>query len=199
MARQMTAKVLAIGFALTICLSLPPRVVAATEDDFREAAGKAGCEAIPYETEKRECNTAHQEQVRICREFSCNKGDVEKALQKFKDKTQSLQQAKTRNNQEAAENLEVAVKELEDKLKEYKEAAGETLHECYDCLEAREKVQRAFSDASEKVSRETDPGAKQYVPTLLGIYKVGRDEHVVPIQQVTAAADNCKWVSEITW
>lgn len=174
-------------------------MVAATEDDFREAAGKKGCEAIPYAKEKGECNTLHEDQERVCRNYSCDRELVEKTLQKYKDKTQSLQTAKNRNNQEAAESLEETVKELDEKLKEYKEAASETYHKCYDRLEARERVQRIFSDASGKVSQETDPGAKQYIPTLLGIYKVGRDEHVVPNQQVTAAADTCKWVSEISW
>ncbi len=199
MRRQMTTRVLAIGFALTVCLSLPSRMAAGTEDDFREASGKGGCEAIPYETERDECKTLSQEQRKTCKEFSCNRSDVEKTLQRYKVKTQNLRDAKDRNNQEAAESLEEEVNKLEDKLKEYKETANETVHECYDCLEAREKVQRAFSDASEKVSQETDPGAKQYVPKLLDIYKDGRDEHVVAMQQVTKAADNCKWVSEISW
>jgi hypothetical protein len=184
-------------FAFMLCLS--GNAAADKLADFKEAAGKDGCEAVPYSSERQACKDRSNDKNRICKDFSCDKAAVTKDLEEYKEKSKNLQDAKQRKDEQSVRSLESTVKSLNDKLEGHKRLAKELIKSGYDCLAAREMVQRSFSDAKQMVSAESDQALKQYVPDLVRKYDNGRQEHIVPMQQATRAIDNCKWVSEISW
>jgi len=139
------------------------------------------------------------EMKRVCRNFSCDRREVESVLDKYKQKVKSLKDARERKDDQAVPGLKSAVESLEARLNESRASAKDTVHNGLDCLEKRELVQRSFSEARKMVEEERAPELQQYRDTLVQKYKIGRAEHDVPMQQAIGAIDNCKWVSEITW
>jgi hypothetical protein len=168
-------------------------------DDFKEAASKDGCAAIPYLDDRNLCEERYEDQKRVCQGYTCQKADFDKDLAEYKEKSQNLQEANDRKNEEAAHDLEAKVEKLKAKLEAYKQSAEERVEHCKDCLETRERVQRSFSDAIEKIQREDSPELKEYISILIQKFKDGRDAHVVPMQDVTKAMSNCQAVSDASW
>jgi hypothetical protein len=173
--------------------------VAAKVDDFKEAATKEGCEAIPYPTERQSCKDRSGDKDRICQGFTCNKEEINKDLDNYKEKRQNLENAKARKDEQSVRSLEETVKSLDEKLKQQKKLAKDRIDNGTDCLETRERVQRSFSDAEVMVQKETDPDLQKYIPDLVRKYKKGREEHIRPMQETTTAIEGCKWASQITW
>jgi hypothetical protein len=184
-------------FAFMLCL--PGNAAADKVDDFKEAATKDGCEAIPYQSERNTCKDRSNNKDKICKDFSIDRADVKKDLETYKEKRKNLQDAKDRKDEQSVRSLEKTVKSLDEKLEGHKKLAKELIDQGYRCLEARELVQRSFSDAKQMVTAETNQALQQYVPNLVRIYEDGRQRHIVPMQQTTTAIENCKWVSEISW
>lgn len=182
-----------------LMFSLSGKAVADKLDDFKEAVNKEGCEAIPYQSERITCKDRSGDKDKICQGFTCDKADVTKDLETYKEKLKNLEDAKERNNEQGARSLEETVKSLEEKLEGHKKLAKERIENGYDCLETRERVQRSFSDGKQMVQAETDLALQQYVPDLIRKYESGREQHIGPMQETTKAIENCKWVSEISW
>lgn len=199
MKREVKSTMLLIVFAIATSLSLAPRAVASLKDDFQKAANEDGCKAIPYDYEQTKCEKLSEKQGQICKDYGCDKDTVQKTLQNYKEAKQNLSDARSRNNETGARDLEQKMKDLDAKLIVYRNSAAENVHGCFDCLEARERVQRMFSDMSERIKRETAPEIQQYIPVLLAKFETGRKAHIQPMQIVTEAANNCKWVSQISW
>ena len=167
-------------------------------EDFKEAAGKTGCEAIPYSSERSECKSEQEKKNAACKDLGCERPKVEKLLETLKEKRQNLADAKSRNNQAAIPDLEKAIKELEDALKARKAEAQRRVERCEDCIEARENVQEVFLEVKAKVKGESDPALKPYVDQLVQHYDKGAQEHVKPLDEAKAALANCKWVASIS-
>jgi hypothetical protein len=180
-------------------LCLAGNAVADKLADFKDAVNKEGCEAIPYQSERSTCKDRSSDKDKICQGFTCDKADVTKDIETYKEKSKNLREAKERKDEQAVSNLEGIVKSLEEKLEGYKKLAKERIENGYDCLETRERVQRSFSDAKQMVQAETGPDLQPYIPDLVRKYETGRDQHIVPMQETTRSIDNCKWVSEISW
>jgi hypothetical protein len=184
-------------FAFMLCLS--GNAAADKVDDFKDAVKEKGCKAIPYQSERNTCKDRSNDKDLICQGFTCDKAEVVKDLETYKEKRKNLQDAKDRKDEQSARSLEETVKALEEKLEGHKRLAKERIENGLDCLEARERVQRSFSDAKQMVQAETDSALQPYIPDLVRIYEIGKDEHIVPMQQTTMAIENCRWVSEIVW
>jgi septal ring factor EnvC (AmiA/AmiB activator) len=185
-----------LGAALATPLLFCMVGVAAADklEDFKEAAGKTGCEAIPYSSERSECKSEQDKKNTACKDLGCERPKVEKLLETLKEKRQNLADAKSRNNQAAIPDLEKAIKELEDALKARKAEAQRRVDRCEDCIEAREKVQKVFRE----VKGESDPALKPYVDQLVQHYDRGAQEHVKPLEEARAALANCEWVASIS-
>jgi hypothetical protein len=170
-------------------------------DGFKTAAGNAGCEAIPYQSERENCKDLQRSMKEICTNFSCDRDLAEKQIDKLKEKRKNLEDAKSRNNNSAIPDLERAIKELEDSLKELKyDATAHRVSRCEDCISAREKIQRLFSDVRTKVKGESgDKDLNSYVDNLVDKYDQGAKEHVQPIEDVKRALENCKWVRSMSY
>jgi|SRR5450631_533888 len=189
----------AVLAASALALCWPGSAAADKAADFKEAAGNDGCKAIPFSSERNTCVDRSNEQRKVCKGFSCEKDVVVDDLDAYKEKTKKLQEAKQRNDEQGARGIEEALKKLDDKLKGHVLEAKLRIDIAYDCLERRERVQRSFSEAKEMVQKETDPLCQPYIPALVSKYDEGRQAHVGPMQEVTKATDNCKWVATISW
>jgi TfoX/Sxy family transcriptional regulator of competence genes len=188
------------GGAVFILVALLSGNAAADKvDDFKEAAGNDGCKAIPYQSERNACATLYSAKGNICKDYSCSKTDVSKSLDTYKEKLKNYLDAKSRKDDQAATSLEKTIKDLEEKLNADKKLGKERVEKSYDCLAAMELVQRKFSDVKKMVQDERDPALQSYVGNLVGKFEKGRDEHIRPMQDTTAAIENCKWVAGITW
>jgi recombinational DNA repair protein RecR len=187
------------AFVTFIMLCLTGSAAVDKLSDFKEAVTKENCDAIPYQSERITCKDRSKDKDRICVNFSCDKAQVAKDLETYKEKYQSLQNARSRKDEQSVRNLEETVKQLEEKLKGHVATAKERIDNGYNCLAAREYVQRSFSDAKQMVTGERDADLQQYIPDLVRKYEKGREEHIVPMQQTKHAIDNCQWVKEITW
>jgi hypothetical protein len=171
----------------------------AQTDAFREAAAKEGCDAIPYQSERNLCKERSWDKDRVCTAYTCNKSDVDKDLANYKEALKNQQDAKDRKNEEGARALEKKVAELREKLEAHKRLASDRVEHAKDCLEARERVQRSFSDALQKVQQEKSPELQPYVATLAQKFKDGRESHLPAIQEAIRAMDNCQKVKETSW
>lgn len=168
-------------------------------DDFKEAAGNTGCKAIPYRSERDDCESRQNDKNNICKAFSCDRAEVEKSLDKLKEKRQSLTDAKSRNNNDAVPDLERAIKDLEDFLGQSKSEARRRSTVCEDCISAREKVQKVYGSVRSSVKNENDAALQPYIDKLIKLYDDGSEAHVKPIEEVKNALENCKWVYNITY
>jgi hypothetical protein len=169
-------------------------------DDFKEASGRTGCLAIPYESERRDCeSTQRKMKEEICKDFSCPKAEVEKNLKRLKEKRESLADAKSRNNESAVPDLEREIRRLEDELKSAKSDAEKRVRRCEDCASARQDVQKIFAKVRSMVKGESDEALKPFVDRLVSHYERGTDAHVQPIEDAKRAAENCKWVASISF
>ncbi len=184
--------------ALAFPLCLVGVAVADKLDDFKEAASKSGCKAIPYSTDREKCEGLQTKKDAACKDFGCNRGEVEKLQERLKEKRQNLADAKSRNNEAAVPDLEKAIKALEEELKARKAEAQKRIERCEDCIEARVDVQKWFSAVKSKVKDESDPALKPYIDKLVGHFEQGAKDHEKPINDVKDALAGCKWVSSIS-
>lgn len=168
-------------------------------DDFKDAASRSGCEAVPYSSERSDCKSRQSDKDALCRDFSCSRGDAEKLLEKYKDKKRSLEEARARKNESAVRDLENVVKEIDERLREQRSAAEGRIRRAEDCVSAREKVQRVFSEVKSKVKDERDPALKPFVEKLVSHYEDEAERHLKPIEEVKRARENCAWVYSMSW
>lgn len=168
-------------------------------DDFKEAASRTGCDAIPYSSDRSDCRSAQDDKDSRCRAFSCSRDEAERQLEKYKEKKKNLDEARARKNESAIRDLERAVKEIEDDLKERKYEADKRVDRAEACISAREKVQRVFSYVRSKVKDERDDALKPYAEKLASHYETEGERHARPIEEVKNARDNCRWVRSMSW
>jgi len=185
------------AFVYALCFAAP--ALADKVDDFRTAASKSGCDAIPYTSEWRDCGTRRDAKERSCKDFGCSRGEVEKLLERLKEKRQNLADAKSRNNEAAVPDLERAIATIEEDLKTRKDEAYRRIRTCDECIAARKAVQKLFADVKAMVQGEADPLLQPYIEKLVAHYDKGAAEHVKPLEEVVQALDNCKWVSSVSY
>lgn len=191
---------LIVGAIFVVATCLPGPVLADKLDDFKAAAGRSKCQAIPYSSDRRDCENASTAKGIACTEIGCSKNDVEKLLEKYKEKKQNLLDAKNRKNDAAIPDLEKAVQKLDDALKEVKSRAKNTLvARCKECIAAREKVQTIFATVKSKVQGESDKALSPYVNVLVAHFEEGAREHIHPLNEVKTALTNCQFVADISW
>jgi hypothetical protein len=174
--------------------------MAAKVDDFKQAAAiDSGCDSIPYKDLSEKCKEVSKNKNTTCTNFSIDRAKVEKTLEKYLDTRKNLQEAIDRKNTVVIPQLKQKIKEGHENLTEYKENASARANKALKCLDARENVQRVFSDAKELIKKETDPDLRQYILTILVTYDKGQKEHIKAMQNTTTSMENSTWVSKLVW
>lgn len=191
-----------MGCVLVFSLWSPGRALADKLDDFKEAANKRGCQAIPYKSERETCQEEQAKKDAQCRNFSCKRKEVEKRLETLREKRQSLADVRSRdpNNARAIADLEDVIQKLAMELKELKNYAEQARPRCESCIKARETVQRVFGNVISTIKNESDPVLKPYIDRLVEHFEQEAKEHVTPLTEVKDALAGCEWViREINW
>lgn len=194
--------------------------VASIADDFKDAAGKKGCEAIPYSSERGTCTSASRDVDDWCksssRRWSCDDLDptglnrnienVTNKINELKKQRDDLDYKKNNTSNEderkeyerQIEELKAQIAEFERKVEEWKRQLNEEKSEAARreeigtrCVQYRVAVQKIFADMKDKVQRETDPDAKQYISTLVGIYSDGEKGHQEAIDITNVGIAKC--------
>lgn len=177
----------------------PSMILADKLDDFKEAASRTGCEAIPYSSDRSDCKSAQEKKDDRCRDFSCRRDEAERQLEKYKEKKKNLEEARERKNESAIRDLERAVKEIEDDLKDRKYDAGKRFDRAGACIDARLDVQKVFTYVRGMVEREFDEALKPYKERLITHYRSEAERHEKPISEVRNAQENCNRVRSMSW
>lgn len=180
---------------------LPPTQKAGTVDklsDFQDAVKEEGCKAIPYQRERIECDNRSKAKDNTCKNFGCNRAEVEKIIDDLRDNMRKLQNAERYNDQQSIDSLTAKIQNLREKLEEQIRFARDRIGICEDCLAARENVQRIFSDVKKMVEEEKEPELQPFISVLVQKFENGRKAHDKdPTKEVIYAWDTCKWISEI--
>jgi hypothetical protein len=166
-------------------------------NDFKEAASGTGCNAIPYEDERKMCADLGRRKDDSCRDFECDREGVDKDLKTLKEKRANLQKAKLHKSPEQVPKLESAIADLVQSLTKRKSEASGRIARGSDCVDRREDVQKHFERVKQLVENESDSKLRPYVTTLVTHYSEGAKEHVRPIEEVKRASKNCEWVGGI--
>jgi len=126
-----------------------------------------GCDSIPYRYAAAECRDYQSDKDKTCHDFGHERAKVEKLIKMVEEKKIRLEEARQRNNKAAIPDLEKAITDARNEVKGIQAKAAGKIQRCNECIAARKRIQRVFSEAKTKVQAETDPELLPYIPTLV--------------------------------
>lgn len=196
-------------------------VLAGVADDFKDAANRDGCEAIPYSSERSSCNSAGREVDDWCksssRKWSCDdldpsglnrnidnvnakindlkkeKDDLESKRNNAKDDSERRDlESKIKDKKDQIEALQSKVEAWKKQLDNEKSIAKDRQEIGERCVANRVAVQKIFANVKSKVQSESDPEAKQYVSKLVDKYTAAEKGHQEAIDITKRGIEKCK-------
>jgi hypothetical protein len=196
-------------------------VLAGVVDDFKDAANRDGCEAIPYSSERSACNSAGREVDDWCknssRKWSCDdldpsgltrnidnvnakindlkkeKDELEYKRNNAKDDSERRDlESKIADKKDQIEALQVKVEAWKKQLDNEKSMAKDRQEIGERCVSNRIAVQKIFESVKSKVQSESDPEAKQYVSKLVDKYTAAEKGHQEAIDITKRGIVKCK-------
>lgn len=207
--------------ALLLVLGVAVVAVAESVDDFKSAAEKEGCDAIPYSSLRSSCHSKSSDVERWCKggegKWSCDGLDpegIKRNIENVKRKVDDLKRERDdlnnkkssvtdENERKAMENkigeLEKEIRQLEEKVAEWQRKLEDEKKEIdarlavgKRCLEYREDVFEIFADAKSKVRSESDPEIKPYAEKLAQKYEAGEAGHKAAIELTNKGIEKCE-------
>ena len=204
---------------LAICVS--GIALASIADDFKDAANKDGCDAVPYSSERSSCNSLGRDVDDWCknssRKWSCDDLDpsgltrnIDNVTSKISDLKREKSDLEDKRNHSSDESerkdLEGKIEEkkgqiddLEKKVEAWKKQLETEKSMARDrqafgdkCVANRVEVQKLFASVKSKVQNETDPDAKQYASKLVEIYTRAEKGHQEAIEITNRGIEKCK-------
>jgi hypothetical protein len=183
--------------AVTSCIFITGVCAAADVLSFQAAANQGtGCTTIPYPVYERECSNYQTEKNKLCHSYKHERSAVEKLLKRIEEKKKNLDEAKNRNNRAAIPDLEKAIAEARDEVNKKKADAAAKIQRCNECIAARKRVQRVFSEVKAKVLAETDEGVQPFIQPLVRKYEQGAQDHQQAIVDVENAKAGWVWIKD---
>lgn len=196
-------------------------VLAGVADDFKDAANRDGCEAIPYSSERSSCVSAGRDVDDWCknssRKWSCDdldpsglnrnidnvnakindlkkeKDDLEYKRNNSKDDSERRDlESKIKDKKDQIEALQAKVEAWKKQLDNEKSMARDRQEIGERCVANRIAVQKIFASVKSKVQSESDPEAKQYVSKLVDKYTAAEKGHQEAIDFTTRGIEKCK-------
>lgn len=209
------------GVVMVVGLLVAGVALAASLSDFKDAADRKGCEAIPYSDLRSTCQSKSRDVDEWCKggrgKWSCQdldpagllkqienvkakvqalkreKEDLERARSNAKDDSERSSLAdKIASKENTIRELEKKLEEWNRKLEEEKGAAKDRMQIGEKCLENRVEVTRVFQSAKERARNETDPEIKPYAEKLVRHYEDGERGHAEEISLVRRGVGMCK-------
>lgn len=202
-----------------VCVSA--LALAGVGDDFKDAANRDGCEAIPYSSERSSCISAGRDVDDWCknssRRWSCDDLDpsgltrnIENVNSKISDLKKEKDDLEYKRNNAKDENerkdyerkideKKAQIEELQKKVDAWTKQLTDEKSKARDreeigskCVANRIVVQRIFADVKTKVQRESDPDAKQYASKLVDKYTAAERGHQEAIDITNRGIEKCK-------
>ena len=190
-------------------------------DDFKEAAGKKGCESIPYSDLQSDCKSQQSDVKGWCDggrgPVTCEIGvtaDLQSKLEKEKNRRSELQDKRrdlddkrshSSDDSEKAdltsqiEALDKAIEEsskrlddLRAELDKRKDVVEKSIYNLNKCIDYRHAVMNIFGYALDKVRGESDPDLKTYVDQLVAKYQKSKEGHEEQIQNKENSRQTCE-------
>jgi hypothetical protein len=202
-----------------VCVSA--LAIAGVGDDFKDAADRDGCEAIPYSSERSSCVSAGRDVDDWCknssRRWSCDDldpsgltrnienvnskiGDLKKEKDDLEYRRNNAKDESERNGYEKKiDEKKAQIEELQKKVEAWTKQLAEEKSKARDrqeigekCVANRITVQKIFADVKAKVQRESDPDAKQYALKLVDKYTGAERGHQEAIDIANRGIQKCK-------
>lgn len=202
-----------------LCISA--LALASITDDFKDAANKDGCDAIPYSSERSTCNSLGRDVDDWCknssRRWSCDDLDpsglnrnIENVSSKIEDlereksdledkRNHSSDESERKDLETKIEEKKSQIEELEKKVEAWKKQLESEKSMARDrqaigekCVSNRVDVQKLFASVKSKVQSESDPDAKQYAGKLVEIYERAEKGHQEAIDITNRGIEKCK-------
>jgi hypothetical protein len=196
-------------------------VLANVADDFKDAANRDGCEAIPYSSERSSCISGGRDVEEWCKNsskpWSCedldpsglnrNIENVNRKIDDLKKEKDDLEYKRNNSSDEKERSdLETKIREKKDQIEELQAKVEGWKHQIDSeksmardrqdigehCVANRIIVQKIFASVKSRVQSESDPDAKQYVSTLVDKYTVAEKGHQEAINITNRGIDKCK-------
>lgn len=199
-------------------LALSGAVAAATLEDFKEAVSKQGCESIPYESIRYDCDDRDVNEwcKNSSRKISCDGLDPRSIKTKIDNVNQKIANLKrerdelsskanratdekesqsfedrARARQNEIYELENKIERWESDLSSEKWAIDDRKYNGERCVAAREVIVKAFSDAKARAKSESDPLIKPYAERLISKWEAGEPGHATSIQNYKKSVEKC--------
>lgn len=193
---------------LALCFTLPAAQARAESfldpdlfEAYKRAATREGCDAIPYEAERKVCKAASQKKAAACRDFSCDRSDADRLIARIEGQEKNLERfVKERRSAKAIEPLLSSLEENRLELSRLVESSSGTAKRAVACREARVAVQSAFARATRRVDDEKSYNNELFEnwrEHLVRHFEDGVPGHRTAIAEANKAADTCKAVAKI--
>jgi hypothetical protein len=208
-----------VGATLTLGASL---AIADKLSDFQDAAGRTGCETIPYSDLRGNCVSEQRNVHEYCDgargPVSCGseaitrqlKGNIDRerqSVQALKDKKRNFEDQKSRATDENEKNrlgkeIEQAGKDIYEGEKRVDKAVADlevrkkfvdnAIYTIDKCIDYRRSVMNVFASALDKVRGEADENIKTLARQLRDKYEQAKSGHEVQITEKKNALETCK-------
>lgn len=212
-----------IRHAISVFVVLTATTIASAEklDDFKEAASKDGCEAIPYGDMQSNCRSYMKDVGHWCGGYKgpvkCDGGPTGNMLSRLKTEQQSLDSAKEkrrdledkrsrttegRRRSELSAQIEATDKEIEainkrieeikNSLKQQKDVLENIMYTITKCTESRKNVLSGVADVRTKVGGESDEAVKSFASKVMDKLNVFKKDHESEISTLETSFGSCK-------
>jgi len=213
-----------IAFLATLYGSLMVALPVAHADklsDFKEAAAKDGCDAIPYSDMQSNCRSSMKDVGMWCDGYKgpvrCDIALTESLLAQIDTEQKNIAAAQERRKElvdkrdravgsqkkaELAAEIEAIDKGIEASTKiideakvalnKQKYAAQTTIDTITKCTEARAAIAKTAFDARDKAGGESDPDIKDYANTIRGKLAGFKTQQDSAVEKLTNSLKLCK-------
>lgn len=214
----------AISWFTVLCgLSLyaMPVVHADKLNDFKEAASKDGCEAVPYSDMQSSCRSSMKDVVHWCDGYKgpvrCDIGITETLVARIESEKKNIVVAQERRRElvdkrdravssrrkaELGAELEALDKDIEAANKRIDDAKSAldkqkytlqmTMDTITKCIDSRTAVARGVGDAREKAGGESDPDLTGYASSIRDTLASFKSRQESAVERLNNALKTCK-------
>ena len=168
-----------------VILVLGSVAVADKLSGFKEAAGKAGCDSIPYGDLRSDCASQSGYVHDWC---DGGRGPVTCTDEQKRERLGKELAQVERDLYEAKQRVDQAVRELEARAK----LVSDAIYNLDQCLAYRRAVMNIFAYAIDRVRGETDDDVKPYARQLRDQWESEKRGHEMQISAREKAVDTCK-------
>lgn len=189
--------------------------------DFKDAAGKKGCDSIPYSSLRSSCQSKQRDVDSWCKGskgvWSCEGLDPEglkKQMEDVKRKVAELKKEKANlaskksgakddkekraledritATEKEIEKLEEMIEGWQKKLEYEQKEIKERIYKGEKCRDYRQAVAQIFQDAKSKAKGESNAEIKPLAQKLIEKYEDGEAGHGIAIELAKKAISKCK-------